>query len=89
MGIGDIKIVLQPCPAVIFAVKDGNARGSPVYPASKLPVPALYFQNGGGVRALGIDQELLVKGQLIIVTGGGQKLLPAFRGRNAFQCFAV
>ena len=55
----------------MVAVKDSDAGRTAVYPAPKLPVPSLNFQNGGGVRALGIHQKLFVKGQSIIVASGG------------------
>ena len=55
MGIGNVKVVFQPGPAIVFPVKNGNAVCAPVYPAPKLPVPSLDLQDGGGVRALGVD----------------------------------
>lgn len=55
VGIGNIKVVLQPCPAVVVTVKDSNASSPTVHPPPKPSVPALDFQYGGGVRALGID----------------------------------
>ena len=55
VGIGYIKIVFQPCAACGVAVKHGNARRASVDPAPKLAIPFVDLQNGGGVRALGIE----------------------------------
>ena len=55
VGIGNVKIVFQPGFASMLAVKNGNAVCAPVYPAPKLPVPSLDLQDGGGVRALGVN----------------------------------
>ena len=75
MGIGYIKIELQTVLTVI--TKYGDALGPAIDPASKLTVPVFHFQNGGSVRALGVDQKLLIKGAFVIVAGGAEKARPA------------
>ena len=55
MGVGYIKIVFQPCAACGIAVIYGDARRTSVDPAPKLAIPFVDLQNGGGVRALGIE----------------------------------
>ena len=55
VGIGNIKVVFQPRAACGFTVKHGDARRAPVDPAPKLAIPLVDLQNGGGVRALGIE----------------------------------
>lgn len=55
VGVGYIKVIFQPCAASGIAVKYGDARRAPVDPAPKLAIPFVDLQNGGGVRALGIE----------------------------------
>jgi len=69
MRIRDVEVILQPGP-VGGAVEHGNACAAPVHPAAKLLVPAFNFKNGGRVRALGIDQELFIKGEFVVPGGG-------------------
>ena len=61
VGIGNIKIVFQPLFAAMLTVKYGNPVCTPVHPASKPLVPSLDLQDGGSVRALGIDKQLFIK----------------------------
>ena len=61
MGIGNIKIVFQSLFATMLTVKYGNSVCAPVHPASEPLVPSLDLQDGGSVRALGIDKQLFVK----------------------------
>ena len=75
MGIGNIKIELQTVLPVI--TKYGNALGSTVDPAAKLTIPALHLKDRRGVRALGVDQNLIIKGAFVIVAGGTEKARPA------------
>ena len=75
MGIGNIKIEFQAVLSVI--TKYGNTLGSAVYPAAKLTIPALHLKDRRGVRALGVDQNLIIKGTFVIVAGGAEKARPA------------
>ncbi|MCR0422731.1 hypothetical protein MKA25_15890 [[Clostridium] innocuum] len=68
MGVGNVKVVFQP-GSFGFTVKNGNAVCAPVYPAPKPFVPSLDLQDGGGVRALGIDKQLLIKGKTVVAAG--------------------
>ena len=61
VGIGNIKIVFQPLFAAMLTVKYGNPVCTPVHPASKPLVPSLDLQDGGSVRALGVDKQLFIK----------------------------
>lgn len=79
MGVGDVKVVFQPCPSGSVPVKDRNPRRATVDPAPKLFVPSLDLQYSGGIRALGEKQELLVKGELIVPAGRGEEFLPLLR----------
>lgn len=56
MGIGNIKIVFQTLFSAMLTVKYGNAVCTPVHPAPEPLVPSLNLQDGGGVRALGVDK---------------------------------
>ena len=75
MGIGNIKIELQAVLTII--TKYGNALGSTVDPAAKLTVPALHLKDRRGVRALGVDQKLLIKGTFVVIAGRAEKARPA------------
>ena len=75
MGIGNIKIELQAVLTVI--AKYGDALGPTIDPAAKLTVPALHLKDRGGVRALGVDQNLIIKGAFVVIAGGAEKAGPA------------
>ncbi|MFR1706573.1 MAG: hypothetical protein ACLSW3_19260 [Eubacterium callanderi] len=68
-GIEKVKIVFQVEVIALF-VKDGNPLAARLHPASKTPVPALRGEYGGHIGALGMDQELLIKGQTKVLAGG-------------------
>ena len=75
MGVGNIKIEFQAVLPVI--TKYGNALGSAVHPAAKLTIPALHLKDRRGVRALGVDQNLIIKGAFVVIAGGAEKARPA------------
>ena len=74
MGVRNIKIEFQAVLPVI--TKYGNALGSTVDPAAKLTVPTLHLKDCRGVRALGVDQKLLIKGAFVVIAGGAEKARP-------------
>lgn len=57
--------------------KYGDALGPTIDPAAKLTVPAVHFKDRRSVRALGVDQNLIIKGAFVIVAGGAEKARPA------------
>ena len=69
MGIGNIKVILQPGLAIVLPIKNGNAVCAPVYPAPKFPVPSLDLQDGGGVWALGVDKQLFIERKPVVTAG--------------------
>lgn len=75
MGIGHIEIELQTVLTVI--TKYGDALGSTVDPAAKLTVPSLHLKDRRGVRALCVDQKLLIEGAFVVIAGGAEKARPA------------
>lgn len=75
MGIGYIKIELQTVLTVI--TKYGDALGPAIDPAAKLTIPALHLKDRRGVRALGVDQKLLIEGAFVVIAGGAEKARPA------------
>ena len=75
MGVRNIKIELQTVLPVI--AKYGDALDPTIDPAAKLTVPALHLKDRRGVRALGVDQNLIIKGTFVIVAGGAEKARPA------------
>ena len=66
-------------PKLEVKTKDGygNTLGSAVYPAAKLTIPALHLKDRRGVRALGVDQNLIIEGAFVIVAGRAEKARPA------------
>ena len=76
VSVGNVKIVFQPCPARGIPVKHGDACGTQIDPAVKSAVPVLHFQNGRGVRALGVYQHLLLEVQLVVPACGAQERRP-------------
>ena len=88
MGIRHIKIEFQDILPVI--PKHSDTFRPPVHPAPKLPVPAVHFKHRRSIRALGIDQNLLVKGAFVVVAGGTEEACPALiAGGNAFQRMVI
>lgn len=79
MGIADVKVVLQAHLPIVFVIKHRDTGGSAVDPAPHLPVPIFNFQYRRGVRALGIQQNLLVEAQPVIVTGRAKEAAPVLR----------
>ena len=57
--------------------KYGDALGPAIDPAAKLTVPALHLKDRRGVRALGVDQNLIIEGAFVIVAGRAEKARPA------------
>lgn len=75
MGVGNIKIELQAVLPVI--AKYGDALGPAIHPAAKLTIPALHLKDRRGVRALSVDQKLLIKGTFVVIAGRAEKACPA------------
>jgi len=75
MGVRNIKIELQAILPIIS--EHGDAFRTAVDPAAKLIVPPFHFEDCGGVRALGVDQNLLVKGALVVIAGRAEEARPA------------
>lgn len=88
MGVGNVKVIFQPGPARMLAVKNSNAIRAPVYPAPKPFIPSLDLQDGGGVRALGIDKQLLIKGKTVVAAEAeAKKCLPLVPELSHFAGF--
>ncbi|MBR0162423.1 MAG: hypothetical protein IJQ02_14235 [Oscillospiraceae bacterium] len=68
MRVGDVKVVFQADSAGRVRVKNGDACRSAIDPAPKLAIPFFEFQHGGGVRALGKKQKLIIETESIIMT---------------------
>ena len=77
VGVLYIEVVFQPSFSV-GVIEHGNARRATIDPTAKAPVPVFQFQNGGSVGPLGVNQDLLIKGTLVVVTRGTEKAGPAF-----------
>ena len=57
--------------------KYGDALGPAIHPAAKLTVPTLHLKDRRSVRALGVDQKLLIEGAFVVIAGGAEKTRPA------------
>ena len=75
MGVRNIKIELQTVLPVI--TKYGNALGPAIHPAAKPFVPPFHFKDCGGVRALSVDQNLIIEGTFVVIAGRAEKARPA------------
>ena len=69
--------VVQPGESAGF-VQQGDALGTPAHIAVHPVVPDAKVGAGGGIRALGVDHELVCKGVLVQPGCGGQVVRPAF-----------
>jgi len=56
-----IKDIFQPGPAAAVLVDEGDALGAGFHPPPHGVIPQFHAGAGGGVRALGVDQKLVVK----------------------------
>ena len=75
MGVRHIEIELQTVLTVI--TKYGDALGPTIDPAAKLTIPALHLKDRRGVRALGVDQNLIIEGTFVVIAGRAKKARPA------------
>ena len=75
VGIRHVEVELQAVLPVI--AKYGDALGPTIDPAAKLTVPALHLKDRRGVRALGVDQNLIIKGTFVVIAGRAEKARPA------------
>ena len=60
-GIRHVKDILQPGPAAAVFADQGDTLGSGLYPAPHGIIPQLHAGAGDSIRALGVDQELIVE----------------------------
>ncbi|MGM9549934.1 MAG: hypothetical protein ACI3V5_08825 [Faecousia sp.] len=85
MGICNIKVVFDSRLPIAVAVQHSDTLGAAIDPPPEPLVPALppfNGQDGGGIRALGIQKNLLFKGKPEVIAGGGQKPRPDLRFCN-------
>ena len=75
MGIRHVEVELQTVLPVI--TKYGDALGPTIDPAAKLTIPALHLKDRRGVRALGVDQNLIIEGTFVVIAGRAEKARPA------------
>ncbi|MDL2234150.1 hypothetical protein LJC63_11320 [Ruminococcaceae bacterium OttesenSCG-928-L11] len=61
--------MLQTVIAVVFIVEYGNASRTTVDPSPKLLVPLFNLQHCGGVGALRVNEDLLIKPAFVIAAG--------------------
>jgi len=84
-GVRQVKDIFQPGSAVRVFADQGDAFGARFHPAPHPLIPQLHAGAGRGVRALGVDQELFIKGIFIEAGGCIQIPLPAFRTLRYFS----
>ena len=86
-GVGHIKDIFQPGPATAVLLNQGDALGTGLYPPPHGFIPQLHAGAGGSVRALGIDQELVVKRVFIKpLSRGNVRFWPFISPLNAIIC---
>ena len=76
-GVAYVKNVVQARKSAEF-VQQGDALGPPAHIAVHPIVPDVEVGAGGGIRALGVDHELVGKRVLVQPGCGGQVVRPAF-----------
>jgi len=76
-GVRHIENVVQPGKSAGF-VQQSDALGTPAHITVHPAVPNIIVGAGGGIRALGVDHELVRKGVLVQPGCGGQVVRPAF-----------
>ena len=74
-GVGNIKNIAQ-AGSVPGIVHQSDSLGAAPYIPAHLFIPQIVLCTGGSVRALGIDQQLLMERILVKAGGGGQKSRP-------------
>ena len=89
-GIGKVEYIFQPKLRACI-LQEGDAHGPRLDPAAvAAPVPLLQCGAGGGVWALGIDEDLFGEGVLVHPRGGSKKCFPCRRAfhdpRHGFPC---
>lgn len=68
-SIRHVKDIFQAGSASAVLADEGNALSARFHPAPHPLIPQLHTGAGGGIRALGVDEELFVK-RIFIETGG-------------------
>lgn len=74
-GVGNIKHIAQTGP-VAGIVHQSDPLGATPYIPAHLVVPQAVLSTGGGVRALGVDQQLFVEWIFIKAGGSSEKGCP-------------
>jgi len=57
--------------------ENSDTLGPAIHPAAKPIVPPFHFEDSCGVRALGVNQNLLIKGAFVVIAGSAQEACPA------------
>ncbi|UQK42405.1 hypothetical protein [Faecalibacterium sp. I3-3-89] len=76
-GVAYVKDVMQPGESAGF-VQQSDALSTPAHITVHPVVPDVKVGAGGGIRALGVDHQLVRKGVLVQSGCGGQVVRPAF-----------
>ena len=86
-GVRHIENVVQARESAGF-VQQSNALGTPAHIAVHPGVPDVKIGAGGGIRALGIDYQLVCKGVLVQPGCGGQVVRSSFpsTGSSRWLC---
>ncbi|MDD3228239.1 MAG: hypothetical protein PHE09_03380 [Oscillospiraceae bacterium] len=84
-GVRNIKHIAQ-AGVVSVGVYKGNAGAAAPDIAPHALVPKVVFRTGGGLRALGVNHELLVVRVLVEPRGGGQKGCPFLIAARELRC---
>ena len=87
-GVAYVKDVVQPGESAGF-VQQGDALGTPAHITVHPVVPDVKVGAGGGIRALGVDHQLVRKTVLVQPGSGGQIVRPAFPVPGQAVCRAL
>ena len=87
-GVRHIENVVQARESAGF-VQQGNALGTFAHIAVHAADPNVIFSAGGGIRALGVDHQLVCKGVLVQPGCSGQIVRPAFPVTGQAVCRAL
>ncbi len=76
---GGVRVAhVEDVPETCFAVQQLDALLSLVDPPVETPVPHIHFSTGRGLRTLFVDEELILKGILVVPSRTGQERRPGF-----------
>ena len=87
-GVGNVKDIAQTGP-VAGIVHQGDTLGATAHIPAHFVIPQLILGAGGGVRALGMDHQLLVERVFVKTGGGGEESRPFLPATGELCCHLI